>query len=291
VPAIVGRDQANGDLGAASAYKVVSVGARHIWAHADVGAVVTVGRILNTSWGPRALELLAAGRLPEQVIGLLESEDDRPGQRQAALVDAAGRSAVYTGDEIGSSAEGWAGGLHRPNVAVVGHRLNDDTTLVAMIDAFEQTKGYLWDRLVAALDAGLTAGGDIRMRKHHSSALVVVRKGGGRGGFGDRIVDLRVDDHPRPVDELIRLLAIHQKLYIPTEPANLVPVTRELVRSVQARLAFDRVYEGSITGVYDSATRAAVARFAARENLEEHTRQDDKIDPRLLQRLDIRIPE
>jgi uncharacterized Ntn-hydrolase superfamily protein len=160
-----------------------------------------------------------------------------------------------------------------------------------MSNTFERARGPLWDRLLAALDAGLTAGGDIRTRKQHSAALLVVRKGGGRGGSGDHIVDLRVDDQPGPVRELERLLAIHRSLYTPSEDGQLVGMTPDLVRRVQARLALTNDYQGSVTGIYDAATREAVARFAARENLEEQTRTDEQIDPRVLQALEIRVPE
>jgi uncharacterized Ntn-hydrolase superfamily protein len=289
MPAIVGRDPATGDLGVAVAQKIVAYGALAPWAQVGVGAVATLGRIINTSYGPRALRLLANGRSPQEVIQLLTRDDERPTQRQIALVDAHGRAAVFTGSGVMSSKDGWAGGFQRLNVAVAGSRLNDESTLVAMADTFERTTGPLWERLIAALDAGLTAGGDIRTRKQHSSALLVVRKGAGRGGFDDRMIDLRVDDHPRPVDELYRLLAIHHRLFLPCDPSKLVPVTRQLARALQARLAFIGDYEGSVNGVYDAATREAVARFAARENLEEHVRADERIDPRVLEHLDVRV--
>lgn len=288
MPAIVGHDPATGDLGVAVAYKVVSIGAHAPWAEAGVGAVATVGRLMNTGWGPRALKLLATGRAPDDVIAILTREDDRPAQRQIALVDAQGRAAVYTGAEVANPTDGWAGGFHRPHVAVVGSRHQDESTLVAMMNTFERATGALWNRLVAALAAGHAQGGDIRTRKQHSAALLVVRKDGGRSGFGDRIVDLRVDDHLHPMDELAHLLAIHQRLYMASAPASLVPITRDLVRTVQARLALKGDYTGSVNGLYDAATRAAVARFAARENLEEHTRQDDHFDPRVLERLNVR---
>jgi uncharacterized Ntn-hydrolase superfamily protein len=289
MPAIVARDPATGDLGVATAYKIVAVGALAPWAQADVGAVATLGRIVNIGYGPQSLRLLANGRSPEEVIQLLTRDDERATQRQIALVDARGRAAVYTGSDVATSRDGWAGGFHRPNLAVAGSRLNDESTLVAMAETFERTTGPLWDRLMAALDAGLTMGGDIRTRKQHSSALLVVRQGGGRGGFNDRLIDLRVDDHPRPVDEIYRLLAIHRRLFLPCDPSKLVPVTRELARVLQARLALSGDYEGSVNGVYDAATHEAVARFAARENLEEHARADERIDPRVLERLDVRI--
>jgi uncharacterized Ntn-hydrolase superfamily protein len=291
MPAIVGYNSANGDLGVAIAYKVVAIGAHSSWAKAGVGAVATVGRLVNTGWGPRALQLLASGKAPDEVIRTLIQEDDRPEQRQIAIVDARGRSATYTGADVATSRDGWAGGFQRRNLAVVGSRHRDDTTLVAMADRFERTSGQLWDRLMAALDAGVKVGLDIRTRKQYSAALLVVRKGGGRSGFSDRMVDLRVDDNPRPVDELERLLAIHRSLYTPSEDGRLVTMTPDLVRRVQARLALTNVYQGSVTGIYDAATREAVARFSARENLEEQTRSDEQIDPRVLQALEIRVPE
>jgi uncharacterized Ntn-hydrolase superfamily protein len=289
MPMIVGRDPINNDLGIAVAKKFVAIGALAPYAMAGVGAIATLGSRANTSFGPRGLELLASGRTPDEVVRMLTSGEERAGQRQLAIVDARGRSAVYTGAELESSKDGWAGGVHGPNFAVAGSRLRDEGTVKAMADTFQLTRGSLWERLVAALDAGLNMGGDIRTRRQHSAALLVVRQGGGRGGFDDRMIDLRVDDHPRPVDELQRLLKIHEQVYLPCDPARLVPIEEELTRAMQARLAFIGDYQGSITGVYDAATRAAVERFAARENLEEQVRADGLIDPRLLERLDVRV--
>jgi uncharacterized Ntn-hydrolase superfamily protein len=286
---IIGCDPANSDLGIAAARKFLSVGALVPWARAGVGAIATLGSRANTSYGPRGLELLASGAEPEEVVRLLTSSDERAGQRQLGIVDAQGRSAIFTGTDLTSSKDGWAGGIHGPNVVAMGNRLQGEATVTAMADTFQQTSGPLWERLLAALDAGLRMGGDIRERwQQHSAALLVVRQGGGRGGFDDRMIDLRVDDHDHPVEEIQRLLRIHEYLFLPCDPADLVPVDEELARALQAKLAFMGDYDGSITGDYNAATRTALEQFAARENLEERLQPDGRLDPKVLERLQIR---
>jgi uncharacterized Ntn-hydrolase superfamily protein len=290
MPMIVGRDPSNGDLGVAVAQKLLAIGALTPHAQAGVGAIATLGAAVNTSYGPRGLELLASGAAPEDVVQLLTSSDVRAGQRQFGIVDGQGRSATYTGADLASAQDGWAGGVYGPNVAVVGHRLRGEATVMAMADTFLQTQGQLWERLMAALDTGLTMGGDIRDRRQYSAALLVVRQGGGHGGLDDRMIDLRVDDHRRPGDELYRLLRIHEQLFLPCNPAELVTVDTDLARLLQAKLASLGDYDGSITGTYDAATRTALKKLAWRENLEERLRPDGRIDPRLLDRLQIRRP-
>jgi uncharacterized Ntn-hydrolase superfamily protein len=289
MPMIVGRDPATRDLGIAVAQKTLASGALVPWARAGVGAIATVGAVVNTSYGPRGLELLASGAPPEEVVRRLTSGDERASQRQMAVVDAHGRSAIFTGASVASSEDGWAGGVYGPDIAVVGSRLRGEATVTAMAEMFQRTSGLLWERLMAALDAGLNLDGDIRPRRQHSAALLVVRQGGGRGGFDDRMIDLRVDDDPRPVDELYRLLRIHERLFLPCDPADLVPVDEALTRAVQARLAFIGDYHGWITGDYDGATRAALEQFAARENLEERLQPDGRLDPRVLERLEVSV--
>ncbi len=286
---IVGRDPANGDLGIAVARKFLAIGALAPHARAGVGAIATLGYRINTSYGPRGLDLLASGAEPEEIARLLTSGDELAGQRQIGIVDAQGRSAIFTGADLTSSKDGWAGGVHGPNIVAMGSRLQGEATVTAMADTFERTRGSLWERLLAALDAGQRMGGDIRERwQQHSAALLVVRQGGGRGGFDDRMIDLRVDDHDHPVEELQRLLRIHEYLFLPCDPADLVPVDEELARALQAKLAFMGDYDGSITGTYDAATRTALEQFAARENLEERLQPDGRLDPKVLERLQIR---
>src|SRR5579872_6482437 len=201
---IVGFDPTTGDLGIAVQSKFLAVGAVVPWAKAGVGAVATQSWA-NTAYGPRGLELLAAGKSPEEAMAALTGADDRPQQRQAGIVDAHGRSATYTGPECNA----WAGGIAGPNFAAQGNILVGEATVTALAETFQQSTGPLWHRLVAALAAGQRAGGDSRGQQ--SAALVVVRAGGGYGGVNDRRRDLRVDDHRPPSGELARSLTLSEQ--------------------------------------------------------------------------------
>jgi uncharacterized Ntn-hydrolase superfamily protein len=294
MPAIVGLDAANGDLGVAVESKTLAAGATTPWARAGVGAIATLGiENMASIYGQRGLDLLASGKAPEEVVQNLTSADARASWRQVAVVDANGRTATFTGADHSASTASTGrltGGLIGPNVVVVGGGLIGEGTLRLMIDTFERTPGALWERLMSALRAGRQMGGDTsRETGQHSAALLVVRQGGGYGGFSDRLIDLRVDDDPdgRPVEKLQRLLGTHAEYFLPSEPGDLISVDKELARELQTRLARSGDYHGWITGNYDAATRAALEKFATRENLEERLQPDERIDYRVLARLGV----
>lgn len=203
---IVARDSVNGELGVAVASRFFAVGSVVPWAQAGVGAVATQA-YANTTFGPRGLEFLEQGRKPSQVRDLLINDDSEPGRRQFGIVDAFGNSVTYTGD--GCSA--WAGGRSGPNYAVQGNILTGEAVVIAMESAFLATHGTLADRLYAALLAGEDEGGDSRGKQ--SAAILVVKEGAGYGGFTDRAIDIRVDDHTEPFKEIGRLLDIAQMNY------------------------------------------------------------------------------
>ncbi|MEW5795077.1 MAG: DUF1028 domain-containing protein [Candidatus Zixiibacteriota bacterium] len=203
---IVARDSATGELGVAVASKFFTVGNVVPWAKAGIGAVATQA-FCNTSFGWRGLDMLETGMTPEQIRDSLLKNDNDPGRRQFGIVAADGRSVTYTGD--GCSA--WAGGRSGLNYAVQGNILAGEAVVVAMEKAFLQTGGNLADRMYAALLAGEAAGGDSRGKQ--SAALLVVREGAGYGGYTDRAIDIRIDDHPEPFLELGRILNIAQMNY------------------------------------------------------------------------------
>jgi uncharacterized Ntn-hydrolase superfamily protein len=198
---IVAFDPKTGDLGVAVASRVLAVGAVVPYAQAGVGAIATQA-FANTTYGPKGLALLRKGLTPEQVLKRLLAEDKDREHRQVGIVDAKGRAIAFTGKKCLP----WAGHLVGKGYAVQGNILAGEQVVKAMAQAFENTKGELAERLMAALEAGESAGGDARGKQ--SAALLVVRKGGGYGGFDDRYIDLRVDDHPEPVKELRRLLTM-----------------------------------------------------------------------------------
>ncbi len=196
---IVGADPRTGEVGVAVASKFLAVGSVVPFAQAGVGAVATQS-YANTTYGPRGLELLRKKIAPQKVIDRLIRDDPQRARRQVGIVDAQGRSATFTGP----SCLRWAGGIAGKHFAAQGNILTGEAVVKAMAEAFQKTEGELALKLMAALEAGERAGGDSRGKQ--SAAILVARKGGGYGGFDDRYIDLRVDDHPEPVQELRRLV-------------------------------------------------------------------------------------
>jgi uncharacterized Ntn-hydrolase superfamily protein len=203
---IVARDEATGELGVAVASRFFAVGHVVPWAKAGVGAVATQS-FMNTSFGWRGLELLEKGLTPAEVVNVLIRSDNNPGQRQFGIVSADGASATYTG----KNCLAWAGGRNGPNYAVQGNILAKEAVVTAMEKAYLETRGTLADRLYAALLAGEKNGGDSRGKQ--SAAILVVKEGAGYGGYTDRAIDIRVDDHKEPFKELGRLLDFAQMNY------------------------------------------------------------------------------
>ena len=268
---IVARDPNTGDLGIAVQSRFLAVGAVVPWAQAGVGAVATQAWA-NTAFGPDGLALLAEGLTAQAALDRLLASDEGAAHRQVGIVDAAGNAATHTG----SACMHWAGGRVGPGYACQGNILVSQATVDALAETFEATPGGLCDRLVAALAAAQAAGGDSRGQQ--SAALLVVREGGGYAGRNDRFIDLRVDDHPAPIDELARLLALHKLYLFPSNPADLRPVDEALARELQAILARVGHYTGLLSGVYDEPTRIAMRTLVGIENLEERWREDAQID-------------
>jgi uncharacterized Ntn-hydrolase superfamily protein len=203
---IVARDSVTGEFGVAVASRFFAVGTVVPWARADIGAVATQS-FANTTFGWRGLELLEQGAAPEEALAILLRNDPEPDRRQVGIVGPDGRSVTYTGKKCVP----WAGGRSGRNYAAQGNILTGEDVVTAMEAAFLHTSGTLADRLFAALAAGDSKGGDSRGRQ--SAALLVVKKNAGYGGFTDRAIDIRVDDHPDPFKELSRLLVYAQMNY------------------------------------------------------------------------------
>lgn len=199
---IVAADPETGEVGVAVASRFLAVGAVVPFAKAGVGAVATQS-FANTTYGTRGLELLERGLSPSEITGVLTRSDDGRDQRQLGIVSAAGDSATFTGAKCNA----WAGGRRGPGYAVQGNILTGEDVVVAMEKAFLESKGKsLAERLYAALVAGDAKGGDSRGRQ--SAAVLVARAKGGYGGYTDRAIDVRVDDHADPIIELGRLVGL-----------------------------------------------------------------------------------
>jgi uncharacterized Ntn-hydrolase superfamily protein len=200
---IVARDPVTGDLGVAVQSHWFSVGALVPWARAGVGAVATQSMV-EASYGPKGLDLMAEGLDAVSVLSTLLEQDPHANIRQVAMVDARGAAAVHTGSRCIPEAGHHLG----QGYSVQANLMGPVTVPEAMANAFEKASGPLAERMVAALAAAEAEGGDIRGRQ--SAAILVVRAETTGQPWNDRLVDLRVEDHPQPVKELERLLRLHR---------------------------------------------------------------------------------
>jgi len=190
--------------------KFFGVGAVVPWAKANVGAVATQS-YANPNYGPDGLALLQSGRSASEALKQLTDADEKRAVRQAGIVDAQGRAASFTG----TNCNAWAGHRVGSNFCVQGNILTGAEVVESMAKAFEDARkvegSELADWLVAALEAGQKAGGD--KRGQQSAALLVVRDKAGYDRANDRYIDLRVEDHATPIQELNRLLELHKKVW------------------------------------------------------------------------------
>ena len=194
---IVAADLEADQWGVAVQSKFLSVGSVVPWAEPHVGAIATQA-YANPRYGPEGLSLLRAGLPAEEVVARLTAADDGRDQRQLGIVDREGRSASFTGAECLD----WAGGRTGPCYAAQGNILVSAETVDAIAETFEGSSGPLAERLLACLDAAQAAGGD--RRGQQSAALLVVEQDGGYAKLSDTVVELRVEDHERPLEELRR---------------------------------------------------------------------------------------
>jgi uncharacterized Ntn-hydrolase superfamily protein len=256
--------------GVAVASKFLAVGAAVPAAAAGVGAIATQS-YANLAYRPDGLALLRDGNDAQQTLDTLTSRDELREQRQAGVVDAHGGSATYTGSEC----HAWAGGVTGDGYAIQGNILTGPDVVDAMQQAWLGAAGQpLTRRLLAALAAGDAAGGDRRGRQ--SAALYVVTEAGGYGGGSDVFADLRVDDHDQPVQELARLLDLHDIYFGKPDPATAIPLdgdTGDEVRQRLRRLGHD-----------DPDLDKALADWAGIENYEERL-LPGRIDPLVLDQL------
>jgi uncharacterized Ntn-hydrolase superfamily protein len=260
-------------LGVAVQSRFLAVGAIVPWARAGVGAVATQA-MANFNYGPRGLDLMSRGKTAEETLRALISSDDEREHRQLGVVDARGRVATFTGSECFE----WAGGVAGEHYAAQGNILVGRETVEAMAETFETTTGDLAGRLLAALDAGQTAGGDSRGKQ--SAALLVVKEGGGYGGNNDRLLDLRVDDHPEPIRELVRIRALHTLYFGETRPEDVVAVEGEIKEEVAASLERLGYLQGDVD---DEELLDALSAFIRTESFEEREQERGCLDTAVLE--------
>jgi uncharacterized Ntn-hydrolase superfamily protein len=244
--------------------KFLAVGSVVPWAEPGVGAVATQA-YANPRYGPDGLALLRQGLSAEEVVKRLTEADDDREQRQLGVVDAAGRGATFTG----SGCHVWAGGRTGSGYAAQGNILVSGETVDALADTYEATEGSLAERLLASLAAAQAAGGDSRGQQ--SASLLVVERDGGYAALSDILIDLRVDDHETPIEELRRLYDLHDQLFGKTPRDQWLPIDDELRAEIGerlARLGYERLED-----------------WAGAANLEERVDGDDDIDPVVLNEL------
>jgi uncharacterized Ntn-hydrolase superfamily protein len=251
--------------GVAVQSKFLSVGSVVPWAEPGVGAIATQA-YANPRYGPDGLALLRDGLDAAAVVERLVAADDGRGERQVGVVDAHGGSASWTGPECMD----WAGHRTGHCYAAQGNILVGPETVDALAVTFESTKGLpLEQRLIECLAAAQLAGGD--RRGQQSASLLIVQRNGGYAQLSDVVADLRVDDHPRPIEELRRIYGLHDRLFGKTPRDEWLPLDGGLGDEVRERLA-----GLGYTSLLD---------WAGVENLEERVDGGDAIDPVVLEAL------
>jgi uncharacterized Ntn-hydrolase superfamily protein len=263
---IVGCDLKTQAWGIAVASKFPAVGAVVPWARAKVGALATQA-LANTSFGPRGLELMENDILADETLATLVSEDPGREHRQVGIVDRHGNAATFTGSQCME----WAGGISQPGYAIQGNILTGPEVIRRMEATFLETGGELPDRLLAALEAGNLAGGDRRGRQ--SAAIYVVKPRGGYGGYNDRWIDYRVDDHLQPIPRLKEMLELHHLYFGKSPKSQRVILQGPVVAEIQ-RIMKGLGYYTATDGAYDDTTRAAFRAFINNENFEERADPD-----------------
>jgi uncharacterized Ntn-hydrolase superfamily protein len=262
---IVACDLGARQWGVATQSKFLAVGAVVPWAEAETGAVATQS-YANPRYGPDGLALLREGRSAAEAMEALLAADPGRDERQVGIVDARGGAATFTGAKCFD----WASGRTGDGYAAQGNILVSAATVDALATTFESTADQpLAVRLIECLAAAQAAGGD--RRGQQSAALIVVQQDAGYGGMSDRVVDLRVDDHPTPIDELQRLHGLHELLFGQTPRDSWLIVDETLRAEIDERLrrlGFERLED-----------------WAGVQNLEERVDGEDAIDPVVLEEL------
>jgi uncharacterized Ntn-hydrolase superfamily protein len=273
---IVGADPNTGELGIAVQSKFLAVGSVVPWAKANVGAIATQSWA-NTTYGPEGLKLLEQDYSPNEVVDQLVKDDPGRAFRQFAVINAKGEVSAYTGEDCFD----WAGHKVGVNHSAQGNILVSEETVTAMSRTFEQSDGSLAERLLAALSAAQKAGGDSRGKQ--SAAIYVVQAGAGYGGYNDVKIDLRVDDHPEPIEELARLYQLHQVFFSPSKQK--VEIEGNLLQDIKDSL-YKKGYLSKISyDNYEGEVQDALRTYALKENFDDRWTEEHSIDLELLTNL------
>ncbi len=266
---IVAYDSEKKEWGVAVQSKFIAVGAIVPFAKANVGAIATQAWC-NTSYGPKGLALLEQGFTAEETVQTLTRYDPKREHRQVGIVDSFGDADSFTGKECFE----WAGHIEGENYACQGNILASEDVVLAMSQAYKETKGDLVDRLFAALEAGQEEGGDKRGKQ--SAAILIVKEKGVYDGGTDNYINIRVDDHPTPIKELGRIFTLYDlSLLKRDDPEDIVKLEGDVLKTIKEVLKTDGFYKGDIDAKLDIITKDSLKKWMHTNNFEVKEREDE----------------
>jgi len=243
---IVARDPQTGAMGVAVQSHWFSVGSLVTWAEAGVGAVATQS-FIDPAYGPLGLQLMHAGKTAEQALAAIIASDPGEAVRQVAMIDAQGHVAAHTGSKCIPAAGHYVG----DNFSVQANLMLNDKVWPAMAQAYQHTTGELADKMLAALEAAQAVGGDIRGKQ--SAAILIVSGTSTGRPWADRLMELRVEDHPEPLKELRRLVHVH-RAYQHMNAGDLAVEHNDMDKALAEYGAAQKMVPESLEMIYWTAT-------------------------------------
>jgi uncharacterized Ntn-hydrolase superfamily protein len=251
---IVAFDKALGQIGAAVQSHWFAVGASILWAEAGVGAVATQS-FIEPSYGPSAIDLMKSGKTSSDALNELLARDPLRESRQIAVIDKNGHASTFTGN----ACVGAAGHITGNSFSVQANMMDNNSVWIAMEKCFSESKGDLADRMLQALEAAELAGGDIRGQQ--SAAMIVVSSKKSDNFFSDRLFDIRVDDHLKPLTELRRLAAVTRGYHHMNNGDNLCTQGKFIEASVEYSKASKMLEHPSEAHFWQAVALAADGRI------------------------------
>ena len=251
---IVAFDEASGQIGAAVQSHWFAVGASILWAEAGVGAIVTQS-FIEPSYGPSAIDLMKRGKKASAALKDLLARDHLRESRQISVIDKNGDTSTYTGN----SCVGAAGHITGHSFSVQANMMENESAWIAMEKCFTESRGDLADRMLQSLEAAEKAGGDIRGQQ--SAAMIVVSCRKSDNFFNDRLFDIRVDDHPKPLTELRRLTEITRGYHHMNNGDNLCTKGKFFEASVEYSKASKMLEHPSEAHFWQAVSLAAEGRI------------------------------
>ena len=273
---IVAKDPKTGEFGVAVQSKFLACASVVSWASAGAGAIATQS-YANLDYGEIGLNLLKKGYSAQKTLDALLAMDSDNSARQVGIVDKNGNAVAYTG----RACNAWAGHIVGENYCCQGNILAGEDVVKNMSSSFLTNKDMpLPERLVEALAAGQKAGGD--KRGMQAAGLLIVKEGGSYGGFNDKMIDLRVDDAPEPIEKLKDLLYMHRIYFGETKTEDIKDIDKEIGLRLQNALVKKGFYSGEINGLFDETTQKSFADYCGHDNFEERLLSNSKIDMAVL---------